>query len=51
MENLISPWFKPYIDKGTLAVALKPATKLQMIAVADVGKYGLWTFQHAEVIL
>jgi uncharacterized protein YbjT (DUF2867 family) len=48
MENWISPWFKPYIDQGNLAVALKPTTKLQTIAVADVGKYGLWAFREAD---
>ncbi len=48
MENLTSPWFKPYIDQGTLAVGMKPTTSLQMIAVADIGKYGLWAFQNAE---
>jgi uncharacterized protein YbjT (DUF2867 family) len=50
MENLAGPWFKPYIDKGTLAVGIKPTTKLQMIAVADVGKYGRLAFErHAEL--
>jgi len=39
MENLLSPWFKPQIDQGTLAMGIKPATRLQMIAVADVGRY------------
>lgn len=50
MENLTSPWFKPYIDEGNLAVAIKPDTKLQMIAVTDIGKYGRIAFeQHAEL--
>jgi uncharacterized protein YbjT (DUF2867 family) len=48
MENFLSPWFKPPIDQGTLAVALKPGTALQMIAVADVGKYGRLTFEKHE---
>lgn len=47
MENLSSPWFKPYIDQGTLAVGIKPSTSLQMIAVQDIGKYGLLAFQKA----
>jgi uncharacterized protein YbjT (DUF2867 family) len=29
-----------------LAVALAPETALQMIAVADIGKYGLWAFEN-----
>jgi uncharacterized protein YbjT (DUF2867 family) len=50
MENLISPSFKPYIDQGTLAVGIKPGTRLQMIAVEDIGKYGLWAFQNPEKV-
>ena len=50
MENLLGPGFKPYLDQGTLAVAMKPETKLQMIAVRDIGKYGLAVFErHAEL--
>jgi uncharacterized protein YbjT (DUF2867 family) len=50
MENLAGPWFKPYIDQGTLAIGIKPTTRLQMIAVADVGKYGKLAFEkHAEL--
>jgi uncharacterized protein YbjT (DUF2867 family) len=46
MENLTSPWFLPAIQQGQLAVALKPETVLQMIAVKDIGKYGLWVFEN-----
>jgi uncharacterized protein YbjT (DUF2867 family) len=50
MENLASPWFLPAIQQGQLAVALKPETVVQMIAVRDIGKYGLWAFEkHAEL--
>jgi len=50
MENLASPWFKPYIDQGSLAFGIKPTTKLQMIAVADIGKYGKLAFErHAAL--
>ena len=50
MENLTSPWFKPAIDEGTLAVGMSPAVPLQMIAVADIGKYGRAAFaRHAEL--
>ena len=48
MENWTSPWFKPSIDQGNVAVALKPSTVLQMVAVQDIGKYGLWAFQHHD---
>ena len=46
MENLTSPWFLPSIQQGQLAVALDPATVLQMIAVKDIGKYGAWAFEN-----
>ncbi|SYZ73284.1 NmrA family protein [Candidatus Zixiibacteriota bacterium] len=48
MENWITPWFKPPIDQGNIAVALRPQTRLQMVAVKDIGKYGLWAFQNHE---
>jgi uncharacterized protein YbjT (DUF2867 family) len=48
MENLLSPWFKPSIDAGKLAVGIEPDTVLQMIAVEDIGKYGLWAFENPQ---
>lgn len=50
MENLLGPFFKPSIDQGTLAIALGPDTKLQMIAVQDIGRYYRVFFErHAEL--
>lgn len=50
MENWTTPWFYPAIQKGSLAVALKPTTALQMISAADIGRYGLWAFEnHADL--
>jgi len=49
MENLLSPWFKPAIDQGQLAVGIKPATKLQMIAVKDIGEYSRLAFERADL--
>ena len=50
MENLLSPWFKPSISQGTLAIGMKPRTRLQMIAVQDIGRYGLRAFErHAAL--
>ncbi len=46
MENFLSPWFKPGLDQGKLVMALKSTTVLQMIAVADIGKYGAWAFEN-----
>lgn len=48
MENLASPWFKPAIDGGKLVMALAPATVLQMIAVADVGKFLLAALEQHQ---
>jgi uncharacterized protein YbjT (DUF2867 family) len=48
MENLLSPWFKPYIDQGNLAIGMKPDTRLQMIAVSDIGKYGYKSLERHE---
>ncbi len=48
MENFLGPWQKPAIDQGKLALAIKPGTRLQMIAVEDIGKYGRWAFDEAE---
>jgi len=50
MENWISPWFKPAIDQGQLAVGIKPDTVLQMIAVADIGKYGRYAFDQHQAL-
>ncbi len=50
MENLLSPWFKPAIDGGQLAVGIKPTTPLQVVAVQDIGQYGKLAFErHAEL--
>jgi uncharacterized protein YbjT (DUF2867 family) len=48
MENFLSPWFKPAIDEGKLTVSINPDTRLQMVAVQDIGKYGLLAFDEHE---
>ena len=48
MENLLSGWFKPAIDGGKLPIGLPPGTKLQMIAVRDIGQYDLMAFEQHE---
>ena len=45
MENLPSPWF---LHGDQLVTAMKPATKLQMIAVEDIGRIGARFFTEAE---
>jgi len=44
MENLTSPWFLPGILEGKLAFGMPKTTKLQMIAVEDIGKYAAQAF-------
>jgi uncharacterized protein YbjT (DUF2867 family) len=44
MENLTSPWF---LNGDTMYSALDPGTVLQMIAVADIGKYAARLFIDA----
>ena len=45
MENLPSPWF---LNGDKLTTALKPETKLQMVAVDDVGKFSAKAFAEAD---
>lgn len=45
MENLTSP---AYLRDDTLSSGLKPETKLQMIAVRDIGHYGALAFAYHE---
>ena len=44
MENLLSPWF---LNGDKLVSTLKPDTKLQMIAVEDIGTFGALAFTRA----
>lgn len=45
MENFKSPWVWPGLEKGRLDIALKPGTKLQMVAVEDIARYALLAFE------
>lgn len=45
MENLPSPWF---LHGDKLITAMNPDTKLQMIAVEDIGRFGAQAFTRAE---
>ncbi len=44
MENLPTPWF---VNGDNLYAALRPTTRLQMIAVDDIGQYGARAFTDA----
>jgi uncharacterized protein YbjT (DUF2867 family) len=47
MENLVAPYT---LQGSTLAVALAPGVKLQMIAVEDIGWFGARAFTHAAAL-
>ena len=48
MENYLGAWFKPGIDQGQVMLAIRPDTRLQVIAVDDIGKYARWAFDEHE---
>ncbi len=48
MENFASPWYLPGLHEGKLVMGIEPDTQLQMIAVADVGKYAFLALDRAE---
>jgi uncharacterized protein YbjT (DUF2867 family) len=45
MENLPSPWF---LQGDKLVTAMRPTTKLQMIAADDIGRFAAQAFVEAE---
>lgn len=50
MENFLGPSFAGGIRQGRLVIALAPTTKLQMIAVEDIGEIGRRAFlDHARL--
>jgi len=44
MENLVSPWF---LQGDKLVTAMRPTTKLQMIAADDIGRFAAQAFVDA----
>lgn len=48
MENFMGPWLWPGLEQGRLSMALKPETKIQMVAVDDIGSYGLMAFEKTS---
>ena len=46
MENWTSPFFKPGVDDGAVAIAVLPDTQIQMVAVEDIGEYGKMAFEQ-----
>jgi len=48
MDNFKGPNFRPAILEGKLAMALRPETKLQMIALEDIGALVALTFRQPD---
>lgn len=48
MDNLTSPNFKPALDEGKFAIGIRPDTRLQMIAVQDIGRCALQAFERHD---
>lgn len=46
MENFDSPDFRPAVLGGTFTMALRPQTRLQMIAVEDIGVFAAMAFDR-----
>jgi uncharacterized protein YbjT (DUF2867 family) len=44
MENFASPWYLPSIEQGFLSSPLRPDRPLQMVSVADIGKFAAAAF-------
>ncbi len=49
MENFTAPWLLPAIEAGRLPMALAPTTRLQMIAVADIGRHARRLFEGRDL--
>ncbi len=45
MENLVTPWF---LQGDKIMTAMRPTTKLQMIAADDIGRFAAQAFVEAE---
>ena len=48
MDNFDAPAYRDSILDGTLAVGLRPTTKLQMVAVEDIGAFAALAFDHPQ---
>jgi uncharacterized protein YbjT (DUF2867 family) len=46
MENFLAPGTREGLEEGKLALPMQPTTPLQMIAVADIGRFVAWAFEN-----
>ncbi len=51
MENYLSPWWAPELQQGRFPLALKPHTKLQQIAVEDIGNFAAVVMERRNEFL
>ncbi len=51
MENYLSPWWAPELQQGRFPLALKPNTKLQQIAVEDIGNFAALVIERRNEFL
>lgn len=51
MDNATSPWMLPGLQQGNLTVALPETTKLQQVAVEDIGTFGAHIFENRDRFL
>ncbi len=51
MENYLSPWWAPELQQGRFPLALKPHTKLQQIAVEDIGNFAALVIERRNDFL
>lgn len=50
MENFLSPQIWSGLGQGKLRLAMRPETRLQMIAVRDIGRFGVLAFERFEAM-
>jgi uncharacterized protein YbjT (DUF2867 family) len=48
MENFLASWMWPFIRDGKIPLALKPETRLPIVAVDDIGEYGSAAFLRPD---
>jgi uncharacterized protein YbjT (DUF2867 family) len=48
MENWVSPWFKPALEQGAVALALPPGRSLAHISLRDIGNFVALVIERRE---
>ncbi|MBI4821768.1 MAG: NmrA family NAD(P)-binding protein [Deltaproteobacteria bacterium] len=50
MQNFVGGWFGAAFKEGQLTLSIKPETRLQMIDVDDVGRFGALALEQPELM-